>query len=59
METSDIASWVGEHLPETLLLIGGLLAIAIVACYVKDKDSTPEKAVFNKTVSLKDSYRPE
>jgi glutaminyl-tRNA synthetase len=27
--------------------------------YVKDKDSTPEKAVFNKTVSLKDSYKPE
>lgn len=43
METSDIASWVGEHLPETLLLIGGLLAIAIVACYVKDKDSTKYK----------------
>ena len=27
--------------------------------YVKDKDSTPEKPVFNKTVSLKDSYKPE
>ncbi|MCQ2174588.1 MAG: glutamine--tRNA ligase/YqeY domain fusion protein [Bacteroidales bacterium] len=27
--------------------------------YVKDKDSTPEKVVFNRTVSLKDSYKPE
>jgi len=27
--------------------------------YVKDRDSTAEKAVFNKTVSLKDSYKPE
>ena len=27
--------------------------------YVLDKDSTPEKTVFNKTVSLKDSYKPE
>ena len=27
--------------------------------YVKDPDSTPEKAVFNKTTALKDSYKPE
>lgn len=27
--------------------------------YFKDPDSTPEKPVFNKTTSLKDSYRPE
>ncbi len=27
--------------------------------YVKDKDSTPDHPVFNKTVSLKDSYKPE
>ncbi len=27
--------------------------------YVKDKDSTGERLVFNKTVSLKDSYKPE
>ena len=27
--------------------------------YVKDPDSTPERAIFNKTVSLKDSYKPE
>ena len=27
--------------------------------YVQDKDSTPEKPVFNKTTALKDSYKPE
>lgn len=27
--------------------------------YFKDSDSTPERPVFNKTVALKDSYRPE
>ena len=27
--------------------------------YVKDKDSSPEKVVFNKTTALKDSYKPE
>ena len=27
--------------------------------YIKDKDSTENHAVFNKTTSLKDSYRPE
>ena len=27
--------------------------------YVMDKDSTPEKPVFNKTTALKDSYKPE
>ena len=27
--------------------------------FVKDKDSQPGKAVFNKTASLKDSYKPE
>ena len=27
--------------------------------YIRDKDSAPGKPVFNKTVSLKDSYKPE
>ena len=27
--------------------------------YIKDRDSTDDRAVFNKTVALKDSYRPE
>lgn len=39
METTDITSWMGDHLPEMLLLVGGLLAVLIVASYVKDKDS--------------------
>ena len=30
-----------------------------IGYYVKDKDSTPEKPVFNKTTALKDSYKPE
>lgn len=27
--------------------------------YIKDKDSSADEAIFNKTVSLKDSYKPE
>ena len=27
--------------------------------YFLDKDSTPEHPIFNKTVALKDSYKPE
>lgn len=27
--------------------------------FIKDKDSTPERPVFNKTTALKDSYKPE
>ncbi len=45
METTDISAWVGDHLPEVLLLIGGLLAIAIVVCYVKDKESGKYKVM--------------
>jgi glutaminyl-tRNA synthetase len=30
-----------------------------VGYYIKDKDSTPENPVFNKTVALKDSYKPQ
>jgi glutaminyl-tRNA synthetase len=30
-----------------------------VGYYIKDKDSTPEHPVFNKTVALKDSYKPQ
>ena len=58
--------------PESLVVASGLAEPALLddasgiavqfertGYYVKDKDSTPEKPVFNKTVSLKDSYRPE
>ena len=30
-----------------------------VGYYIADKDSTPDRPVFNKTVALKDSYKPE
>lgn len=45
MDATEIATWVGDHLPETLLLIGGLIAILIVVTYVRDKDSLKYKAM--------------
>lgn len=58
--------------PESLVVAEGLCEPALLedksglavqferaAYYIKDKDSTEEKAVFNKTASLKDSYKPE
>ena len=58
--------------PESLVVGGGWAEPALLddasgiavqfertGYYVKDKDSTPEKAVFNKTTALKDSYKPE
>ena len=39
MDATDVTSWVDSHLPETMLLIGGLLAILIVISYVKNKES--------------------
>lgn len=37
------------------------IAVQFERCgyYAKDKDSTKDRTVFNKTVSLKDSYKPE
>ena len=43
METTEIASWIEMHLPETMLFVGGILAILIVICYVGDKDSLKYK----------------
>lgn len=43
METTEIASWIEMHLPETMLFVGGILAILIVICYVRDKDSLKYK----------------
>ncbi|MBQ6301749.1 MAG: glutamine--tRNA ligase/YqeY domain fusion protein [Bacteroidales bacterium] len=58
--------------PESLTVISGLAEPALLednsgiavqfertGYYFKDPDSTPEKAVFNKTTALKDSYKPE
>jgi len=58
--------------PESLTIISGLAEPALLednsgiavqfertGYYFKDPDSTTEKAVFNKTTALKDSYKPE
>ncbi|MBP5218575.1 MAG: glutamine--tRNA ligase/YqeY domain fusion protein [Bacteroidales bacterium] len=58
--------------PESLTIVKGLAEPALLednsgiavqfertGYYFKDPDSTPEKAVFNKTTALKDSYKPE
>ena len=58
--------------PESLTVISGLAEPALLednsgiavqfertGYYFKDPDSTTEKAVFNKTTALKDSYKPE
>ena len=58
--------------PESLVVVKGYAEPALledesgiavqferVGYYVKDSDSTPEHPVFNRTVTLKDSYQPE
>lgn len=58
--------------PESLVVVKGYAESALledesgiavqferVGYYVKDSDSTPEHPVFNRTVTLKDSYKPE
>lgn len=45
MDASEITSWLQANLPETILLVGGILAIAIALCYVKDKESLKYKAL--------------
>lgn len=39
--------------------IGEPLQFQRIGYFTKDEDSTDEKAVFNRTVTLKDSYKPE
>lgn len=43
MDTSEISSWILDHVPEVLLLVGGLIALLIVMTYVKDKSSAKYK----------------
>ena len=43
MDSTEISSWISGHLPETMLFIGGILAVLIVVCYVRDKDSLKYK----------------
>ena len=53
---------IGKGLAEPALLedaSGIAVQFERTGYYVKDPDSTPEAPVFNKTVSLKDSYKPE
>jgi hypothetical protein len=45
MDESDILPWVDANVPQIILLIGGLMALAIAVAYVKDKDSTRYKAL--------------
>ncbi|MDO5853564.1 MAG: hypothetical protein Q4Q62_05890 [Thermoplasmata archaeon] len=45
MEESDITAWLSDNLPQVVLLIGGLLAIAIAVSYVKGKDSWKYKVL--------------
>lgn len=43
MDTSEIVAWIDANVPEVILLLGGLLSLAIVSTYVKDKDSAKYK----------------
>lgn len=43
MDTTEITTWIGEHLPETMLFIGGIIALLIVICYVRNKESLKYK----------------
>ena len=45
MDSSDITSWIDANLPETILLVGGLLAVLIAVFYAKDKDSWKYKGM--------------
>jgi len=45
METEQILEWVRDNLPQTILLIGGLLAICIAIAYAKDKDGGKYKGL--------------
>ena len=39
MQAVDAIQWVSDNLPETVLLVGGVLAVLIVVTYLKDKES--------------------
>lgn len=45
MEVSDITGWLSSNLPQVILIVGGLLAIAVAVSYAKDKDSGKYKAL--------------
>lgn len=39
MDVNDVTAWVDANMPETILIIGGLLSICIAVSYAADKDS--------------------
>jgi len=43
MDTSSITDYVTEHIPEFVLLVGGLIALMIVITYVKNESSKKYK----------------
>ena len=43
MDTSSITDYVTGHIPELILLVGGLMALAIVITYVKNESSKKYK----------------
>ncbi len=45
MEIEQILDWVRDNLPQTILLIGGLLAVCIAVAYAKDKDGGKYKVL--------------
>ncbi|MBQ8180247.1 MAG: hypothetical protein IJ026_07430 [Candidatus Methanomethylophilaceae archaeon] len=45
MDTNDITSWVDSNLPETILLLGGVLIVAIALSYATNRESLKYKFV--------------
>ncbi len=43
MDTESITDFIAAHVPELILLIGGIIALMVVYSYVKDKDSAKYK----------------
>lgn len=39
MDGNDVTQWILDNLPQVVLLVGGILAVSIAVCYVKDKSS--------------------
>lgn len=39
MDSSEITSWIDANLPETILMVGGILAVLVAYTYFKDKES--------------------
>ncbi|MBR6203732.1 MAG: hypothetical protein IKQ60_01520 [Candidatus Methanomethylophilaceae archaeon] len=45
METEQIVGWISDNLPQTILLVGGLIAMCVAIAYAKDKDGGKYKAL--------------